>query len=86
LPSNIIYRPKTGFGAPLRRWIGHDLKPMIAEYLSDKNIKERGIFDPKMVRNLITNTENGRIDGSYTIFSILCIEIWCRKFIKSASI
>lgn len=86
LPANVIYRPKTGFGAPLRRWIGHDLKPMIAEYLSDKNIKERGIFDPKMVRNLITNTENGRIDGSYTIFSILCIEIWCRKFIKSASI
>lgn len=84
LPSDIIYRPKTGFGAPLRRWIGHDLKPMIADYLSDKNIKERGIFDPKMVRSLITNTENGRIDGSYTIFSILCIEIWCRKFIKSA--
>lgn len=84
LPNEIIYRPKTGFGAPLRRWIGNDLKPMIEDYLSEKNIKDRGIFNSKMVRKLITDTENGKIDGSYTIFSILCIEIWCRKFIKSA--
>ena len=26
LPNEIIYRPKTGFGAPLRRWIRNDLR------------------------------------------------------------
>lgn len=83
LPKEVIYRPKTGFGAPLRRWIGNDLKPMMDEYLSDISIKNRGIFDARMVRKLITDTENGKIDGSYTIFSILCIEIWCKKFLKS---
>jgi asparagine synthase (glutamine-hydrolysing) len=86
LPKDVIYRPKTGFGAPLRRWIGNDLKPMIDEYLSDNSIKNRGIFNARMVRKLITDTENGKIDGSYTIFSILCIEIWCKKFLKSESI
>jgi asparagine synthase (glutamine-hydrolysing) len=83
LPNEIIYRPKTGFGAPLRRWIGEDLKPVIADYLSHQNIKSRGIFDPIKVKNLISDNDNGKIDGSYTIFSILCIEIWCRKFLKS---
>ena len=28
LPKDVIYRPKTGFGAPLRRWIKNDLKEM----------------------------------------------------------
>jgi hypothetical protein len=23
----------------------------------------------------------GRIDAAYTIFAVVCIEVWCRKFI-----
>ena len=28
LPRDIIYRPKTGFGAPLRRWMRVELKDL----------------------------------------------------------
>lgn len=81
LPREVIYRPKTGFGAPLRRWIRHDLKELLADLLSPTNISQRGLFDPQAVQKLIIDNNSGRIDASYTIFSLLCIEIWCRKYL-----
>ncbi len=86
LPQNVIYRPKTGFGSPLRRWIRNDLADLVAENLSEKCLRERGIFDPQAVSRLITENRKGHIDASYTIFSLLCIEIWCRKFIDNTGL
>lgn len=83
LPKNVIYRKKTGFGAPLRKWINSDLKEMKRDLLSGSTLKERGLFDAENVQSLIMKTERGEVDGAYTIFSIMCIELWCRLFIDS---
>jgi len=85
LPKDIIYRPKTGFGAPIRRWMRHELRPLLAEYLSEKNIVNRGLFNPNKIQELITKNDLGLVDGSYTLFSLLCIEIWCRQFIDNSN-
>ena len=81
LPENVIYRPKTGFGAPLRQWISDDLRPLIEDILSETRLRKRGIFDPAAIRALIERNQSGSIDGSYTIFSVLCIELWFRCFV-----
>lgn len=81
LPRDIIYRPKTGFGAPLRRWMLHDLRPLLGDFLSEESKKNRNLFDPGAVRRLITDNESGRVDASYTLLSLLCIEIWCRTYL-----
>jgi len=81
LPREIIYRPKAGFGAPLRYWIQHELRPMVDEILSETSIKRRGLFDPDGVSRLINLDRSGKLDGSYIIFSLICIEIWCRIFL-----
>jgi asparagine synthase (glutamine-hydrolysing) len=81
LPAEVIYRPKTGFGAPLRRWMRHDLRPLVADLLSEASLKRRGLFDPVAVRRLIQANDTGRVDANYTLLSLLCIEIWCRAFV-----
>ena len=81
LPRDVIFRPKTGFGAPLRRWMRYDLRDMVSSLLSEKSLKERGIFNPANVMKLINENDEGKRDGAYMIFSLLCIEVWCRKFI-----
>lgn len=81
LPHDVIYRPKSGFGAPLRRWIRHDLREFLLELLSADSLRRRGLFDPTAVHSLITRNDAGAIDGSYTILSLMCIEIWCRTFL-----
>ena len=81
LPKEIIYRPKTGFGAPLRHWMRNDLKDLVGDILSYESINKRGFFNAEEVQKMVALNYQGKIDASYTIFSILCIEIWCRSFI-----
>ena len=83
LPHDVIYRSKTGFGAPLRRWMRYELRELLGDMLSESCIRKRGLFNPIAVQQLISDNDAGRIDASYTLLSLLSIEIWCRRFIDS---
>jgi asparagine synthase (glutamine-hydrolysing) len=78
LPASVLRRKKAGFGAPIRTWIVSDLKEMIDELLSEKNIKRRGFFDPIYVRRLIQDNQAGRHDYNYLIYMLLSFELWAR--------
>lgn len=81
LPRDVIYRPKSGFGAPLRRWMRHELRPLLGDLLSEASVRRRGFFDADAIQRLIADNDSGRTDASYTLLSLLCIEIWCRRFV-----
>jgi len=81
LPHDVVYRPKSGFGAPLRRWLRCELRARVEDTLDEAVVRRRGFFDPGAVRALIDDDRQGRIDGGYTIFALMCFELWCRRFI-----
>jgi asparagine synthase (glutamine-hydrolysing) len=81
LPRDVIYRPKSGFGAPLRRWLRQELRDHVEDTLSTRSLANRNLFDPEAVRRLVDLDRAGRIDGSYTIFALMCFELWCRRFV-----
>jgi asparagine synthase (glutamine-hydrolysing) len=81
LPSDIIYRPKSGFGAPIRSWIKNDLAAYVDQQLSFEKVRDRGIFKPDKVRRLIDDDRRGIEDYSYPIFALLCFELWCQTFL-----
>ena len=81
LPHEVIYRPKSGFGAPLRQWMRHNLKDFIGDLLSKESLKRRGLFEPIAIQRLIDDNNSGKVDASYTLLSLLCIEIWCRTYL-----
>jgi asparagine synthase (glutamine-hydrolysing) len=83
LPHDVIYRPKTGFGAPLRRWMRHELRELLGDILSEQSLRRRGLFDPVAVQRLIADNDTGRKDAAYILLSLLCIEIWCRRFVDA---
>lgn len=80
LPHDVIHRPKTGFGAPLRRWLRHELREMVGDLLSADTLRQRGLFDPAAVSRLVEDDRQGRVDAAYTILGLMCIELWCRQF------
>jgi asparagine synthase (glutamine-hydrolysing) len=81
LPREVIYRPKSGFGAPLRRWMRVELRDLVSDVLGETSLRNRGLFDPQAVQNMIQANDRGRVDASYTLLSLMCIELWCRHFI-----
>ena len=80
LPNEVIYRSKTGFGAPIRTWILNDMSALIEKYLNKKSVVERSIFDYEKIKHLIEENRKGVVDASYTIWSLLAIESWMRQF------
>jgi asparagine synthase (glutamine-hydrolysing) len=80
LPFDVIYRPKTGFGVPLRRWLQRELAPMVDDLLSPAALARRGLFDPAAVAQLRAADAAGRIDAAYPLLALCSIETWCRLF------
>jgi asparagine synthase (glutamine-hydrolysing) len=84
LPADVIWRKKAGFGAPLRHWLRNELRPIVDDVLSDASLRARGLFDPKGVHALVEADRERRVDAAYSIFAMICIELWCRMFIDRA--
>ncbi len=81
LPREVLQRGKAGFGAPLRHWLRDPLRPVVDGVLSEASLARRGLFDPVGVRRLLEHDRAGRVDGTYAIFGLVCIELWCRMFV-----
>ncbi|MDW8468886.1 MAG: asparagine synthase C-terminal domain-containing protein [Burkholderiales bacterium] len=86
LPREILFRPKTGFGAPVRRWLKRELRPLLEDILSPASLRRRGLFDPKAVQSLLQANEDGRTDAAYTVLALLYVELWCREYLDAQAV
>ena len=85
LPHNVIYRPKAPFASPLRAWIRGPLAPMLRDLLSESSLKDRGLYDPKYVAELIRDNDAGLQDHAHILWTLLTNEIWFRTFFSNTS-
>jgi asparagine synthase (glutamine-hydrolysing) len=83
LPRDVIWRPKAGFGAPVRSWLVGDLKPMVEDLLSPSAVAARGLFDPAEVQRLIRANEAGTEDNALRLWELVTLELWQRTFLDS---
>jgi asparagine synthase (glutamine-hydrolysing) len=81
VPGNVLKRRKAGFGAPIRKWLRHDLRPMVDALLSDEVVRKRGLFDPLAIRKLVNDDRNSIRDNAYRIWALLSLETWQRTFL-----
>lgn len=81
LSKDIVYRSKSGFGAPLRSWLNCELKDYVDEKLSEENLAKRNIFSFSKVREMIDKDRSGEEDYSYSIFAVLMLELWFQIFL-----
>ncbi|HEX7600590.1 MAG TPA: asparagine synthase (glutamine-hydrolyzing) [Polyangiaceae bacterium] len=80
VPAAILHRGKRGFALPLERWMKRDLREMTRDVLLSKRARERGLFDPKYVAELVDelDTMNPPVDRVWTM---LILELWFREFV-----
>jgi asparagine synthase (glutamine-hydrolysing) len=73
VPDEILYRSKTGFGAPLRTWLQHGGRAVLEDVIMNCDAQ---LFNRTQVQRLWQRTLGGEIDGSYTILAVAMIEWW----------
>lgn len=83
LPHDVIYRPKTGFGVPLRAWMRGPLRALTEDLTGRSVVARRGLFDPAAVERLRTDHYAGRIDAAYPLLAVMMAELWCRRFVDT---
>jgi asparagine synthase (glutamine-hydrolysing) len=86
VPTEVVKRRKASFGAPIRKWLRHDLRAVVDDLLCDEVVRQRGIFDPVAVRRLVNDDRNGIRDNAYRIWTLLTLETWQRTFLDKASL
>lgn len=82
LPKEVIYRSKTGFGAPIRSWMHNDavFQQQVWKRISNLILIESKVFDKKAIQQMFTQTIDKKKDHSYTLLGLLAIESWMRQF------
>lgn len=78
LPHDVIYRPKTGFGGPVRQWLVDG--KMDHRFRELQTHGHEKIFDMNAVNNLLQATKRGEADGSYSLLAVLAVDSWIRQF------
>jgi asparagine synthase (glutamine-hydrolysing) len=81
LPPRVRRRPKTGFGAPIRRWLAGELREQTRATLLGERFAARGLFSRPGVERLLSDLEAGRRDVAYIIWALLTFELWARTFV-----
>jgi len=85
LPEEVVWRPKAGFGAPLRSWLSRELRPMVDELLSEDSVRARGLFDPKEIQRIIAADRAGTEDNALRVWALLTLELWQQVHMDSTT-
>jgi len=83
LPNELLYRPKMGFGCPVDHWFRSELKEFAHETLLSQSARERGLFRPDYVRQLLEEHCAYTQDHHTRLWALLMLELWFQMWIDS---
>jgi asparagine synthase (glutamine-hydrolysing) len=84
LPPKIQTRPKWGFEVPISTWLKKELKPYVDRYLSDKPIRQQGIFNPSAVKNLIGLHMSGKREMGWQLWTLIVFGHWYDRYFSQS--
>ncbi|MFO7898279.1 MAG: asparagine synthase (glutamine-hydrolyzing) [Planctomycetota bacterium] len=80
LPDEILSRGKMGFGVPIARWFREDLGPFAEQTLLESDSALTRLFRTGKVGDMLHRHRAGRADHAYTLWALLCFELWAREY------
>lgn len=86
LPEVILSHKKTGFGLPRIKYMKGVLKPLILDALSEKSVSQRGIFNHRFVKQVVTDfyhADSGKMlwTEHLRIWTLFIFEMWARRYL-----
>ncbi|MFS8084765.1 MAG: asparagine synthase (glutamine-hydrolyzing), partial [Acidobacteriota bacterium] len=81
LPADVLYKPKRGFGAPVREWFRGPEGEILIGQLMNSSIRERNFFDYAFVQRLIDEHRREVRDWSANLWCLLNLSLWYDRWI-----
>jgi asparagine synthase (glutamine-hydrolysing) len=76
VPSEIVDRPKMGFGAPIEEWLRGDLRDWAEDLLDVRRLKREGFFRPEPIAQKWLEHRSGIRRWHYYLWNILQFQAW----------
>ena len=82
VPEEIRTRRKLGLGVPFETWMRGPLPPFADELLSERCVKDKGYFEPRVVRELLEEQRAGRRRLGPILTAVLGVQLWDETFVR----
>lgn len=79
VPRNLVDRPKRGFEPPIAQWLVGPLRPWAEELLSERRLRDTGLFHPQGVRRKWMEHLSQRRNWAQPLWSVLMFQAWLER-------
>jgi asparagine synthase (glutamine-hydrolysing) len=83
LPESVRGRKKFAMRGPIADWMGSVVPDFAAELLSERCLRDRGLFDHRYVTSVIDAHRSGRANHSRLLLLILGSQLWADQFLRA---
>ena len=81
LPAELIDQPKRGFEVPLRNWVEGDLKPLIFDYLDNRDSFSSEFLSNEFIEALLHRPQLfPREKRAKMLYKLLVLEVWKKSW------
>jgi asparagine synthase (glutamine-hydrolysing) len=81
LPADLLYRPKRGFGAPVREWFRGAGGETLGAMIINSSMRHRNFFDYAFIDRLIDEHRRGARDWGFHLWALLNVSLWYERWI-----
>lgn len=79
--ESLAYRRKQMFTVPVGDWFKGEMAPWCREMLLSQRARDRGLFRPRRVEQLLSEHQGGRCNHTREIRALIAVEVWHRVFL-----
>src|SRR5437868_1626767 len=81
LPADVLYKPKRGFGAPVREWFRGREGEALTQQVLNSSLRKRNFFDYEFINRLADEHRREVRDWSANLWCLLNLSVWYDRWI-----